>query len=149
MAVAFAFPEAVAFAIIAGVMTSGREKAMDEIAILTYVNLGFTGLAYVMSMIIPGLVMKVKAGNVDSNEVLLDQAMKKIQSGHMVRFGLVEGAALFGCVCVFIGQGYINYLSLIPLFMALVAHFPTKEELVRQFIVHIRQDERLIAEHLG
>jgi hypothetical protein len=137
------------YAIVAGVLAFNQEKvASQEIAILTYVNFSVGAVAFLCSLIVPGIVIKSKAANVSTDRELIEQAIGKIFAGHLIRFAMVEGAALFGCTCVLLGLGYINYLTFIPLVMALVAHFPSRNELVRQFIVHIRQDERLIVEHL-
>lgn len=128
------------FAVVAGFL--GKD-ANSNLLILQYVNFGMAFMCLMMSSVVPGLILKM-AGS-DKN-ITPEQIINKIQAAHLVRFALVEGAALLGCVCVLLGIGFINFISLFPLYFTLIMNIPTEKMICRQFIVYFKQDNRLLLE---
>lgn len=128
------------FAVVAGLV---KKDSDSDLMILQYVNFGMTFMCLMMSVVVPGLVLKLAGSN---KGMTPEQIINKIQAAHLVRLALVEGAALFGCVCVLLGIGYINYISLVPLYLTLFMNLPTEKMICRQFIVYFKQDNRLLLE---
>ena len=130
------------FGIIAFIM-AGKEDE-DFHSILTAVNLVHAFIIFGVSFVIPNVILK-QAKNIENSSLsATDQILNKIQTAHLVRFALVEGIALFGAVCVLIGAGYINYLSMVPLYLTLFSNFPSKKYICRQFVIYFKQDRRLL-----
>lgn len=139
----------ISFAIVMGAtffaVTAGfvEIEGNSDLMVLQYINFGLAFMCLVSSGIVPGIIMKIAASN---KNMTPEQIINKIQAAHLVRLALVEGAALFGCVCVLLGIGYINYISLLPLYLILIMNFPTEKMICRQFIVYFKQDNRLLLE---
>jgi len=127
------------FAVVAGTVANNSQG--KDLEILQTVNFILTAMMIVMSTVIPKFILKSQMNNDAVNGVL-----NKIQSAVLVRLALVEGAALFGGVCVLLGLGYINYISMAPLFIVALTNLPTEKYLCRQFIIHIKKDPRLLVE---
>lgn len=131
----------VLFAGVAGFVAKNASKSPPEI--LMTVNFIFAFLALVISYVVPGLLLRNAAKGKNLNSV---KVLNQIQVVHIIRFAIVEAAGLFGCVCVLLGIGFINYLSLLPLFITLAGNIPTEKYICRQFIVYFKQDSRLLIE---
>ena len=132
------------FAVVAGAVN--KESQTDDLAILQTVNFVIGSIMFVMSSIIPNVIMKGKSKASFEAQSAADLALNKIQSAQIVRLALVEGAALFGSVCVLIGVGYVNYITMIPLYFVFLTNLPTEKYICRQFILHVKKDPRLLVE---
>ena len=132
------------FAVVAGVVA--QEPSSSTPKILQTVNFILAALMFVLSNVIPSLTMKGKTRIQISGQSTAEKVLNKIQAAQLVRLALVEGAALFGCVCVLIGVGFINYLTMIPLFFMFFTNLPTEKYICRQFIIHFKKDRRLLLE---
>lgn len=132
------------FAGVAGFVAKSTDGKPPEI--LMTINFILAALMFVVSKVTSSLVMKGNSRFNFPNQSSVDQVLNKIQGAHIVRLALVEGPALFGCVCVLLGLGYVNYISLIPLYLTFITNIPTEKYICRQFIVHIKKDPRLLVE---
>lgn len=128
------------FAVVAGFLAPDAKG--NPVKVLMTVNFIMAGIMFLTSMVLPNLIMRQGSSKISSTT----QILNKIQGAHILKLALVEGAGLFGCVCVLLGLGYINYLSLVPLYFTVITNLPTEKYLCRQFIVHFKQDRRLLLE---
>ena len=119
-----------------------NDSLISEDPTMTYVNIGLTVITFLAALVIPWIMLKFLSGNAVSAE----EYVAKIQSSLLVRLALLEGSAFFGAVILFLGKGYINLISFIPLLMFGAMYFPTRKLFYRLFITYYKKDPDLLLE---
>lgn len=94
------------FAFVAGFVA--KDADTNDLSVLQTVNFIFAAMMFVMSKVLPALIMKGQVKFQNNETAGAGRILNKIQVAHLLRLATVEAAALFGSVCVLLGLGFIN-----------------------------------------
>ena len=118
----------VAFFMVGSKELSLLEDDGSEFAIITLVvTLGATIISFVM----PKFMSKIETHPPQASDSSpTDRAFARIQSQYIVRFGILEGAAVLGCVFFMIDTSIIHLFAIVPLFAGAALGFPTRQRVI-------------------
>ena len=131
----------VLFGIVAIVVTAQKEA--HEMLLLPAIA---SGMAF-SNLIIASFVYKTGIAKINPGEDI-QSLFGKIQGMQLVRMAMMEGAAIFGCVCILLGGKTPLYygLSAFPIIAFLAAAiiwFPSQSNLIKVFTVNILKQPSL------
>lgn len=123
-------------------IAEGKEVML---AITAAMSLG----AAILFFILPQAAIAIPAtpqsyGNAESTNTPEDKAFAQIQVLNIMRFAILEGAAMIGLVFFFIGWGTLHLAALVPMFALAYLAFPTRKRIIDSFIRYIKKDPRLL-----
>ena len=120
----------------------GEESVLiaEDSLILTAILAAMTLGSIVFFFALPAFASKIQmnSGGVASPSYA---AFSRLQLLTIMRFAVLEGAAMLGVVFVFIEQGLIHLFAVVPILVLGLLYFPTRERIIQQFSRHIKKDD--------
>ena len=121
---------------------------------MTTVNLIFAAMMTCLSFVVPKLAFSdnliarhIRAMGLTGANTPADACFMAIQQATLIRLAMLEGAALFSMVVLFLGKSWLNLLGVLPVLIFAFGFIPNRSRVMKIFILKIKKEPRLLIEH--